>query len=233
MSLFAHDEKAAAAISFFNSLADEDRIRIVSNLNPDIFGRAQNHEDMEHLILLIQQDIAEYDTAAIVNRLKEMGLEEMWAGIFVANVKRDAPTARYLVTQLTKIGLENFEKAIVGVMDALWMKKMPYTEVTEMFGTDEDQINCITHIAEWYVQDVMMWDRNPATIESVMVENGLTPERTDTLLRAMEGRQKDWYRLFLFRHTVDNYRTIQEIKEQNAAMLEELRDMRALLKEQK
>lgn len=234
MSLFdADDEKAKEAISFFNGLSVMERTSIVLDLSPDTIGQTRRYGDVEYLISLIRRDIGMHNDISIGNRLMELGLEETWARLLVVNIQKHEPTVGYLVNQISKIELEKFEDVVGGVMDAVWIEKTSNVEVTEKFGTSRDQINCIMYIAQWYVYDVMMGDANSTTIWSAMTKNGLSPDRADTLLRAMERRQKDWYRIFIFHHTRDNYDAIQEVKKQNAAILEALDDIQAQIKEQK
>lgn len=234
MSLFnANDEEAKEAISFFNGLTDEERALIVSDLNPVTFKLPQYYEYLTYLLSLIQRDITVHDGIRIGNRLMEMGLEETWARLLVANIKKHAPTISYQVSQLNRMDEEKFVATIGSVMDALWVKKMSDEAVIEMFGIDKEQINCITDITSRYMQDIMRGDATPAIIRSTMTENGLSQKRADTLLRALADRENDWYKWLLFRNTQDNYYTIQDVKEQNAAILETLRDVLVLLKEQK
>lgn len=234
MSLFdTDDEKAKEAISLFNGLAVIERTGMVLDLSPDTVGQTHCYGDAKRLLSLIRWDSARYDSTSIVNRLTKLGLEETWARLLVVNITERESAIKYMITQLKKIDVEEFERTVGDVMDAVWIEKTPHIEVTERFGVSMDQINCIMHIARWYVNDVMVGDAIPATIESAMVEGGLSADRAETLLRVMTDRQKDWYQIFIFRSTLDNYNTIQEIKEQNAIILKALGDMQALPKKQK
>ena len=232
MSLFSpDDEDAKEAIEFFNSLSDEDRALIVSDLNPVTFKLPQYYQDLSYLLSLIQRDITIHDGIRIGNRLMEMGLEETWARLLVSNIKKHAPTTSYQVSQLNRMGEEKFLTSIGSIIDALWIKKMGDEEAIEMFGIDREQLNCISDMTNRYLQDIMRGDTTPAILRDALLENGLSKKRTDTLLRALADRENDLYRSLLFRNAQDNYYAAQDIKEQNAAILETLSEILVLLKE--
>lgn len=234
MSLFdADDEEAKGSISFFNSLTEEERALIVSDLNPNTFKLPRYYEDLAYLLSLIQQDITRHDGIRIGNRLMELGLDETWARLLVANIKKDAPTIEYQVSQLNRIDEKKFAATIGKIMDALWVEKMSDEEVIEKFGIGKEQVNCIADMSSRFMQDMMRGDATPYTIRTHVTKKGLSAKRAETLLRAVADREGDWYRWLLFRNTQENYYAIQEVKEQNAAILETLRDVLVLLKEQK
>ena len=234
MSLFnVEDEEIKETIDFFNNLTDEERALIVSDLNPHTFKMPQYYDDLVHLFSLIQRDITIHDGIRIGNRLMELGLEETWARLLVANIKKHAPTTKYQVSQLSRIDEQRFVATFGKIMDALWVHKMSDEEVTEKFGIDTEQIHCITDMTSHYMQDMMRGDSTEIGIRSALLENGLSSKRTNTLLRALKDREDDWYRWLLFRNAQDNYYAVQEVKEQNVAILETLREILVLLKEQK
>ena len=234
MSLFnVEDEEIKETIDFFNSLTDEERALIVSDLNPHTFKMPQYYDDLVHLFALIQRDITIHDGIRIGNRLMELGLEETWARLLVANIKKHAPTIKYQISQLNRIDEQMFVAAFGSIMDALWVHKIPDDEVTEKFGIDTEQIHCITDMTSHYMQDMMRGDNTGVGIREALVENGLSAKRADTLLRTLKDREDDWYRWLIFRNAQDNYYSVQEVKDQNTAILETLREILVLLKEQK
>lgn len=234
MSLFnVEDEEIKAAIEFFNSLTDEERAIIVSDLNPHTFKMPQYYDELVHLFSLIQRDITVHDGIRIGNRLMELGLEETWARLLVSNIKKHAPTIKYQVSQLNRIDEQRFIATFGSIMDALWQHKTADDEITEKFGIDTEQIHCITDMTSHYMQDMMRGDNTEVGIRNMLTENGLSVKKAETLLRSLKDREDDWYRWLLFRNAQDNYYAVQEVKEQNTAILEILREMLVLLKEQK
>lgn len=234
MSLFnSDDEDAKEAIAFFNGLTDEERALIVSDLNPITFKLPQYYEDMTYLLSLIQRDITMHDGIRIGNRLMELGLDETWARLLVSNIKKHAPTISYQISQFNRMSEEKFVSTIGSIMDALWIKKMSDDAITEMFNVDREQISCITDITTRYMQEMMRGDSTSSIIRSALQENGLSVKRSDALVRALLDREGDWYRQLLFRNTQDNYYALKEVKEQSTVILETLRDILVMLKEQK
>lgn len=234
MSLFDPDiEDAKASIEFFNTLSDEERALIVSDLNPNTFKIPQYYDGLVPLLSRVQRDITVHDGIKIGNRLMDMGLEETWARLVVTNMKKHAPTIPYQVSQLNRIDDQKFAAIFGGVMDALWLDKMDDESVIERYGIDQEQLRCITDMSSHYMQDLMRGDSTEEKIRGVLLENGLSKVKVDSMIKSIMGQEGDWYRWLLFRNTQDNYYNTQEIREQNVRILETLKEILALLKDQK
>ena len=234
MSLFDPDiEDTKASIEFFNTLSDEERALIVSDLNPNTFKIPQYYDSLVSLLSRVQRDITVHDGIKIGNRLMDMGLEETWARLIVTNMKKHAPTIPYQVSQLNRIDDQKFISIFGGVMDALWLEKMDDETVIERYGIDQEQLRCITDMSSHYMQDLMRGDSTEEKIRSVLLENGLSKVKVDSMMKSIMGQEGDWYRWLLFRNTQDNYYNTQEIREQNVRILETLKEILALLKDQK
>ena len=234
MSLFDPDiEDTKASIEFFNTLSDEERALIVSDLNPNTFKIPQYYDNLVSLLSRVQRDITVHDGIKIGNRLMDMGLEETWARLIVTNMKKHAPTIPYQVSQLNRIDDQKFTSIFGGVMDALWLEKMDDEAVIERYGIDQEQLRCITDMSSHYMQDLMRGDSTEEKIRSVLLENGLSKVKVDAMMKSIMGQEGDWYRWLLFRNTQDNYYNTQEIREQNVRILETLKEILALLKDQK
>ena len=96
MSIFDdNDEDVKTSIHFFNQLSNEDKIRIVSNLNPNILQQKQQYTRLFPLLVKIQKDISKHDAIKIGNKLMDLGLDETYARLFVSNIKNHAPTEAY------------------------------------------------------------------------------------------------------------------------------------------
>ena len=162
-----------------------------------------------------------------------MGLEETWARLVVTNMKKHAPTIPYQVSQLNRIDDQKFAAIFGGVMDALWLDKMDDESVIERYGIDQEQLRCITDMSSHYMQDLMRGDSTEEKIRGVLLENGLSKVKVDSMIKSIMGQEGDWYRWLLFRNTQDNYYNTQEIREQNVRILETLKEILALLKDQK
>lgn len=234
MSLFdVENGDTRASIEFFNSLTDEERALIVSDLNPNTFKIPQYYDDLVHLLSRVQKDITIHDGIKIGNKLMEMGLEETWARLIVSNMKKHAPTMSYQVSQLNRIDDKRFTDIFDGIMSSLWVEKIEDGVVIEKYGISREQLNCITDMTSHYMQDLMRGDNTIEHIQRSLLDNGLSKPKINALLRSITSQEDDWYRWLLFRNAQDNYYSAQEIKEQNVRILETLREILVLLKDQK
>lgn len=230
MSLFDEDHDIRISINFFNMLNDEERALIVSDLNPDTFKIPQYYDDLVPLLSRVQMDIIKHDGIKVGNRLMELGLEETWARLIVANMKKHAPTIKYQVSQINKIDDEKFVESFSKIMNSLWMDKMDNDSIVEKFGIDKEQLNCIIDMTGHYMQDIMRGDSTETQIRETLLENGLSKSKINTMLRSIMLLEQGWNRWLLFRNTQDSLYNIQEIKEQNTYILETLREILVLLK---
>lgn len=234
MSLFdgeSHDIQLA--INFFNLLNDEERALIVSDLNPDTFKIPQYYDDLVPLLYRVQMDITKHDGIKIGNRLMELGLEETWARLIVSNMKKHAPTIRYQISQINKIDDKRFNESFSKMIDSLWMDKTNNDSVVEKFGVNKEQLNCITDLTSHYMQDIMRGDSTELQIRKILLENGLSKSKVNTMLHSIMLLERGWYRWLLFRNAQDSLYGIQEIKEQNTYILETLKEILILLKDPK
>ena len=67
MSIFDADknEDVKESILYFNQLSNEEKVRIVSDLNPYIFQQKQQYLPLFPLLSKIQQDISKHGTIEI------------------------------------------------------------------------------------------------------------------------------------------------------------------------
>ncbi len=234
MSLFdAESHDIQVSINFFNLLNDEERALIVSDLNPDTFKIPQYYDDLVPLLSRVQMDITKHDGIKIGNRLMELGLEETWARLIVSNMKKHAPTIRYQISQINKIDDKRFDESFSKIIDSLWMDKINNDSVVERFGIDKEQLNCIIDLTSHYMQDIMRGDSTESQIRQILLENGLSKSKANTMLHSIMLLERGWYRWLLFRNAQDSLYSIQEIKEQNTYILETLKEILILLKDPK
>ena len=234
MSLFdAESHDIRVSINFFNLLNDEERALIVSDLNPDTFKIPQYYDDLVPLLSRVQMDITKHDGIKIGNRLMELGLEETWARLIVSNMKKHAPTIRYQISQINKIDDKRFDESFSKIIDSLWMDKKNNDSVVERFGIDKEQLNCIIDLTSHYMQDIMRGDSTESQIRQILLENGLSKSKANTMLHSIMLLERGWYRWLLFRNAQDSLYSIQEIKEQNTYILETLKEILILLKDPK
>ena len=232
MSLFDSDiEETRAAIDFFNNLSDEERALIVSDLNPQTFKIPQYYDDLVHLLSRVQKDITVHDGIKIGNRLMKLGLDETWARLIVANMKKHAPTIPYQISQINRIDDKQFGEMFDGVMDALWVEKMDDDDVLEKFSLDQEQLRCIVDMTSQHIQDLMRGDTTQVKIRRTLLEAGLSKPKVDTMMRGVAAQESDWYRWLLFRNAQDNYYNTQDIKEQNDRILSVLHEILGILKD--
>lgn len=79
MGVFDNEDGVRRSIEFFNMLADQDRVTIVSDLNPMTFKLKQYHDLLAPLLSEVQRAISKYEDIAIGNRLVELGLDDTFA----------------------------------------------------------------------------------------------------------------------------------------------------------
>ena len=230
---FEYDDGIHMSIDFFNSLTDEEKTLIVTDLNPNTFKIPQYYDALAHLLSHIQNDMTKYDSITIGNQLMDMGVEETWARLLVTNMKKHAPTLSYQISQINRMDDQKFAEIFGKIMDQLWREKTATNDVADKFGIDKEQLNCMIDVMTQCTYDLMRGDNSATKICSTLLKNGLTPAKVDTMIKSIHLQEKDWYRWLLFRNVQDSVSNTQEIKEQNARILSILSEILTVLRDQR
>ena len=144
MSIFDDDSNdVRESIRFFNQLPDEEKIRVLSDLNPFIFQQRREYQPLFPLLSKLQQDISKYNTITLGKKLMEYGLDETHAHLFVLNVKKHAPTVEYQMKQADLISDDDFCKKLPGIINDAWINNETYEVLSEKYGIDNEKIDCI------------------------------------------------------------------------------------------
>ena len=145
MSIFDdNNEDVKNAIRFFNNLRDDDKVRIVSDLNPNTFKLKQHAKRLFPLLSKIQRDISKHDEIKIGTKLMEYGLEETYARLFVANMKKQVPTAAYQIDQINKITDNTFCEKLPDIMKYIWVDRNSIDmKMENKLGVSVEKLQCI------------------------------------------------------------------------------------------
>ena len=233
MSIFDDNNKdVKRAVRVFNQLSDEDKIKVVSDLNPHTFKLKQYHGIFALLLSKIQNDISEFDEIKIGNKLLEYGLEETYARLFVSNVKKHAPTIEYQLSQLAKISDEHFCKNLSGIIKDVWINHDDDNKITEKFNITHEQLLCIVDITRSLVNGLSRGETTKEKIRKHYVAK-ISEKKLDTLINQVLIHSKYWSSTLLFSNTQDTYFEVQLIAKQNRAILKIMKELIDLIREQK
>ena len=94
MGVFDNEDDIRRSIEFFNMLADQDKVTIISDLSPVSFKVKQYYNQLAPILSEVQRAISKHEGIAIGNRLVELGLDDTFARLFVLNIKKHAPPPR-------------------------------------------------------------------------------------------------------------------------------------------
>lgn len=225
MSIFDdNNEDVKEAIQFFNQLSDKDKITIISDLKPQTLQQTQYYDKLLPLLSKIQKDISKFDDIRIGNKLMELGLDETYARLFVSNVKKQAPTKEYQLSQLARIPEDVFCKNMPHIMKSLWVDNIPDTEIQEKYSVTHEQLSCITNITNNMLQGLA---RGELTAERIKKENTdqISDKKLDVLLNEVLVYQKHWRDAILFSNIQDASSNTRRIVRQNNNILKIMGEM--------
>ena len=233
MSIFDdNNEVVKRAVYVFNQLSDEDKIKIVSDLNPHTFKLKQYQGIFAPLLSKIQNDISKFDEIKIGNKLLEYGLEETYARLFVSNVKKHAPTIEYQLSQLAKISDELFCKNLSGIVKDIWINHADDSKITEKFNITQEQLLCIVDITRSLVNALSRGETTKEKIREHYVLK-ISEKKLDTLINQVLIHSKHWSSTLLFSNTQDTYFEVQLIAKQNKEILTIMKGLIDIIREQK
>ena len=232
MSIFDdNDEDVKNSIRFFNRLSNESQIRIVSDLNPNTLQQKQQYKSLFALLSKIQKDISKYDAIKIGNKLMELGLNETYARLFVANVKNHAPTEAYQLTQLDKIQDEDFVEKLPNIMKDVWVNNELKEVLVERYGIDEEKIQCIINLTGQILDDLSCG----ITTKEILIEKckpHISEEKITILINQIFVYRKHWYDTTLFSSVREMSLNMPEFARQNREMLRLLQELVDLKKKE-
>lgn len=165
MGVFDNEDGVRRSIEFFNMLADQDRVTIVSDLNPMTFKLKQYHDLLAPLLSEVQRAISKYEDIAIGNRLVELGLDDTFARLFVFNIKKHAPTEAYQIHRISEIPDDVFSKSIDEIIKSVWVDEMSEYEVAEKFKITREQVRCIIDLSRAAMNALARGDMTKESIQ--------------------------------------------------------------------
>ena len=229
MGVFDNEDGVRRSIEFFNMLADQDKVTIVSDLNPMTFKLRQYHNRLAPLLSEVQRAISKYEDIAIGNRLVELGLDDTFARLFVSNMKKHAPTEAYLIHQISKIPDDAFSKSIAEIIKSVWVEDMSEDEVAEKFNITKEQVRCIVDLSRVAMDALARGDMTKEGIRKKYSDK-LSPIKFESLSNSLLVHQKYWYDSLLFSNSQDTYVNLELISRQNAAIVKSLNKILEILR---
>lgn len=230
MDLFSDDARPIkAAIGYFNNLPDQDKITIVSDLNPTTFKLKRHFRPLFPLFSKVQQALSTHGGMVIGNRLVDLGLDDMYARIIVENMKKHAPTLEYQLSQLAMLDGETFSR-LDEIVNSVWIDNTPQKVVAERYDITQDQIQAIVDIVTKMTVRLLRGDTNEKRILRDFGKKGLAPERTEAVINILQIYKDTTYRSLMFSNTQDMYAKVEKIAQQNEMLLSGMKTIIALLK---
>ena len=232
MSIFDdNNDDVKRSIQFFNQLSNEDKVRIVSDLNPNTLQRKQQYKSLFALLSKIQKDISKHDAIKIGNKLMELGLNETYARLFVSNVKNHAPTEAYQLTQLDKIQDKDFAEKLPNIMKDVWVNNESKKILVEKYGIDDEKIQCIINLTGQILDDLSCG----ITTKEILIErckSHISEKKTTILINQILVYKEHWSTTTLFSNVRETSLKISEFALQNREMLRLLQELVDLRKKE-
>ena len=228
MSVFGNARTVRLAIRFFNRLDEKDKITIVSDLNPRTFKLRQHAARLSPLLVGIQNAMPEKTGIEIGNELLELGLDETYARLFVANMIKQAPTEDYMLSCLAKMADSEFVKILPEIMTAFWEERVSSALIVKRFKITREQFTCISKITGTNMNRLSRGTMTIARLQAKFKKT-LSKQKSDVLLEQILRHKENWYASLVFANTQDVLRKANEISAQNKEILGTLQDLTRLL----
>lgn len=232
MSIFDdNNEDVKNAIRFFNNLRDDDKVRIVSDLNPNTFKLKKYAKELFPLLTKIQRDISKHDEIKIGTKLMEYGLEETYARLFVTNMKKQAPTAAYQIDQINKIPDDTFCEKLPDIMKYLWVDRNSIDMKMESeVGISIEKLQCIESLTFSLFNGLSRGDiTKDIAEESIKV---LSKKKLDVLMNQIKIHTTHWRETMIFSDVQDTYFQTNKIIQQNKTLIKLIQELIKLKKDE-
>lgn len=230
MDLFSDDVRPIkAAVGYFNNLPDQDKITIVSDLNPTTFKLKRHFRPLFPLFSNVQQALSGHGGMVIGNRLVDLGLDDMYARIIVENMKKHAPTLEYQLSQISTLDDEAFSR-LDEIINAVWIDNAPRKVVAEKYDITQEQIQAVVDIVTKMTVRLLRGDTNEKRILRDFAKKGLAPARTESVINILQEYKDTTYRNLMFSNTQDIHAKVEKLASQNEVMLSGIKTIIGLLK---
>ena len=225
MSLFDDDnEDIKRSIQFFNQLPNNEKVRIVSDLNPQIFQQNAQYKPLIPLLARIQQDISKHDAIEIGNKLMEFGLDETYARLFVSNVKNHAPTEEYQLNQINKISDEDFCTNLPDIITDVWINRKPYTTLSEKYGIEPEKIRCVVDLVAHAFNNLALGTMTKDRLKKEYKPH-LSEQKLNALINQIAIHNEHQYKTTIYGNVQDMFYNTDRIVLQNRAILRLLQEL--------
>ncbi len=229
MKVFDDEDIIRRSIEFFNILSEQEKVTIVSDLNPVTFKLKQYHNRLAPLLSEVQRAISKHDDIAIGSRLVELGLDDTFARLFVSNIKKHAPTEAYQIHQISKIPDDVFSKSISEIIKSVWVEGMSEDEIAEKFNITKEQVQCIVDFSRTTLNALARGDITKDGIRNKYSDK-LSAVKFESLSNSLLVHQKYWYDSLLFSNAQDSHMNLDLVARQNAAILKSLNEILRILR---
>lgn len=166
----------------------------------------------------------------ITNRLIELGLEETYAILIVNNMKKQAPTLEYQLSQLNTMDDVTFENNIEKIINAIWIDKIEPNQIIEKYSIDHEQYDVIYKVSADMILGILRNDTTEKNTSITFMKYGLSQRKTESFLKSVEPHLTTWYSGAVFRHVQDTLIKVSDLEAQNVEIMKNMKSMLDLLK---
>lgn len=206
-------------------------VRVVSDLNPNTFKLKQYAKLLFPLLAKIQRDIAKHTEIKIGTKLMEYGLEETYARLFVANMKKHAPTEAYQIDQINKISDEIFNTKLPDVMKYIWVdRKSVDIEMENKIGISVEKLQCIESLTFRIFNGLSRGDITEDIAKESM--KLLSKKKLEILMNQIKIHRMHWRDTMTFSDAQDTYFKTNKIIQQNDILIKLIQELIELKKEE-
>ena len=204
----------------------------MSDLNPFLFQQKQQYRPLFPLLSKIQKDISKHDEIKIGTKLMEYGLDETYARLFVANVKKHAPTEEYQLNQLDKIPDDDFCSKLAAVIKDVLINDEKEEMLSERYGIDREKIRCLTDLTENALNGMSCGIVTKEKLEETYKKH-MSEKKTNAMINQISVYSEHHYKTTLFANTQEVFFDTKQIIRQNMEILRLLKELVDLKKEER
>lgn len=232
MSFFHDDvEILKKAIGYFNSLKEERKAYLVANI---ITPNAYTKEELEYLrpfLLAIQYDVVNHSEFEVAKKIFELGMDETYSQLFVKNIIKQAPTWEYHLNVLSQINSELFEEQFANIIHDMYVKQEPTPNIIQKYNLTQEQFNSILLGFNITVNSYLRRDTSENYLEQKLLERGFNKKNMEIFMNTLKINSEHARKILTFQSVQDSVNGVVEIREQNKAILETLREILKILRD--
>ena len=216
------DTEIKNAANYFNSLPDEKKAQIATNvLNKD--------EKLFPLIQAIISDVANYDKKVVVSKLINLGINHVYAAILVEQIIEKRPTLKYHLKVIARLNDDKL-RHIKTIFDKFWIHKYDIKKISADHDITIDDCVAIRSVCVNMLNSIIRHDVPMGYYTKLFKNVKLSDIGIKSMYDVITSHKETWKNMLIFSNTQDAYFELKNVDNKINLILKSIKELSEFIK---